>query len=202
MRRRLLLPLAFVIACSRETAVPTQDTQTPSPQPATTTVTTSAPATTAAPLPSPTDVGTYDAALTWLRSNSGFQFTLRDGKVTAEGEMKRERVGMETVTFRAEEAEWRGVSGPRGVVWSRRDGGSWKETTPPVYAGRLWQHVTLAFDPQKREGSAQLASTSDTTNLYRFTDANTGRVHELRVRKDNAKVESLLIGSDVELTIR
>jgi hypothetical protein len=140
--------------------------------------------------------------LTWLRSNSGFQFTVRDGKVTAEGEMKRERVGMETVTFRAEGAEWRGVSGPRGVVWSRRDGGSWKETTPPLYAGRLWQHVTLAFDPQKREGSAQLAATSDTTNLYRFTDANTGRVHELRVRKDNAKVESLLIGSDVELTIR
>jgi hypothetical protein len=66
----------------------------------------------------------------------------------------------------------------------------------------VFQRVTLAFDPQKKEGTAQLASSDATSNLYRFTDANTGLTHETRVRKSDARVESIRIGSDVELIVK
>lgn len=116
--------------------------------------------------------------------------------------MKRPRVGMEEVTFRADGIEWRGVASARGVVWSKRDGAAWSEAAPPDYAGRLYQRVTFAFDPQKKEGAAQIVSSDATSNVYRFTDANTGEVHELRVSKRDAHIEWMKIGNDVELTVR
>jgi hypothetical protein len=198
MRRLALLSLAFVVACSQEAPAP----EPARPATASGTVAT-APATTSSPaaVPAVSDKGSYDEAMLWLKTNPGFRFSLTDGKLTAEGEMKRPRVGMEEVTFQADGREWRGVSGTRGVVWSTRQGSGWKEETPPDYAGRVFQRVTFAFDPQKKEGTAQLASSDPETNLYRFTDANTGRLHEVRVRKSDGSINSIRIGTDMELTI-
>ncbi|HEX2831549.1 MAG TPA: hypothetical protein VHW00_00960 [Thermoanaerobaculia bacterium] len=156
--------------------------------------------TTAAPIVE--ERASYDAAMTWLKSNPGFRFALKERNVVAEGELKRPRVGMEVVTFKAEGAEWRGEAGLRGVVWSMRNGNSWKEATPPEYAARMYQRVTVAFDPQKKEGTAQLASSDANANVYRFTDANTGNVHEIRVNRKDAHIESMKIGDDVELTVK
>jgi hypothetical protein len=195
MRRLLLLAFTLSVSCSRETPAPPVTETTPAPQ-------------SAAPAPSITNVapvadkGTYDEAMIWLKSAPGFRFTLQDHGVSLEGEMKRPRVGVEQVTFKADGAEWRGEAGVRGVVWSTRSGGGWKEATPPDYAGRVFQRVTFAFDPQKKEGSAQLASSDATSNLYRFTDANTGLVHQVRVSKSDAHIQSMRIGDEVELTVQ
>ncbi len=138
----------------------------------------------------------------WLGANPGFRFSLKDEGVTVEGEMKRPRLGLEEVTYREGGAEWRGVASSRGVVWSKRAGSTWKEATPPDYAGRVYQRVTVAFDPQKKEGAAQLASSDATSHVYRFTNANTGEIHELRVSRSDGHIEWLRIGNDVELTVR
>ena len=45
-----------------------------------------------------------------------------------------------------------------------------------------------------------LVSSDGDTNLYRFTDANTGEVHEVWVRKTDASIARMKIGSTVELT--
>lgn len=196
MRRLLLIAFALsVVSCSRETPAPPVTNTTPTPQ-------STAPAPTITNVAPVADKGTYDEAMLWLKSAPGFRFTLKDHGVSLEGEMKRPRVGVEQVTFKADGAEWRGEAGVRGVVWSKRNGSSWKEATPPDYAGRVFQRVTFAFDPQKKEGSAQLASSDATSNLYRFTDANTGLVHEVRVNKNDAHIETLRIGDDVALTVQ
>jgi hypothetical protein len=201
MRRLALLSLAFVVACSQETPAPetsqartaseTRSVAPPATPPSVSTVAIS----------SVSESGTYDEAIRWLKTNPGFRFSLKEGDLATDGEMKRVRVGMEEVTFTADGTQWRGASGPRGLVWSAREGSTWKEKTGPDYAGRVFQRVTFAFDPQKKEGSAQLAGSDAHANLYRFTDANTGRVHEVRVRKSDNAIESIRIGTDVELTI-
>jgi hypothetical protein len=196
MRRAPFILLALTLACSRETPAPpapATDTQPPQTQPAITNVTTAPPVA--------EGNASYKAAMTWLKSNPGFRFTLKEQGVVAEGEMQRARVGTEIVTLKIDGAEWRGEAGRRGVVWSTRSGGAWKEAMPPDYAGRMYQRVTVAFDPQKKEGEAQLASSDATSNVYRFTDANTGNVHELRVSKSDAHIESMKIGDSIELTV-
>lgn len=202
MRRVIFIALSLIVcmvaACSRETPgpSPTQTSAPPSPTPVVTS-TGVAPSTSSPAI----DKGTYDNAMTWMKSNPGFRFTLVDHGVNAVGTMTRKTVASEVVTLRVDGAEWRCEAGPRGLVWSKREGSGWKETTPPDYAGRLFQRVTVAFDPQKKEGSAQLASSDATSNVYRFTNANSGEVHELRVNKADAHIESMKVGDAVMLTI-
>jgi hypothetical protein len=188
MRRFVLVFVALSLACSRETPAPP-------PQVATTGTTPAPPPVTATRVPE-LQKGTYDEALLWLRSAQRFRFVLDEGGVHAEGEMTRSTPGAEKVRFRAEDHAWEAKASPQGVVWTR-DG---KPADPPSYGGRLYQRVTLAFDPQKKEGVPMLVSSDGDTNLYRFTDANTGEVHEVWVRKTDASIARMKIGSAVEMT--
>jgi hypothetical protein len=188
MRRFVLAFVALSLACSRETPAPP-------PQAATTGTTPAPPPVTATRVPE-LQKGTYDEALLWLRSAQRFRFVLDEGGVHAEGEMTRSTPGAEKVRFRAEDHAWEAKASPQGVVWTR-DG---KPADPPSYGGRLYQRVTLAFDPQKKEGVPMLVSSDGDTNLYRFTDANTGEVHEVWVRKTDASIARMKIGSAVEMT--
>ncbi|HEX8619164.1 MAG TPA: hypothetical protein VF911_16405 [Thermoanaerobaculia bacterium] len=139
--------------------------------------------------------------MNWFRSTSGFRFVLDDAGVHAEGRMTRKTVGAEAVEMRANGEEWRASSGPRGITWERRNGGSWSAAAAPAYGNRVYQRVTLAIDPQKKEGSAQLAGTEGTTNRYRFTNANNGDVHEVWVAQGDGHVERMKIGERVDLRI-
>jgi hypothetical protein len=105
------------------------------------------------------------------------------------------------VQFRAGGSEWLAEASARGVTWKRRDGGAWTSVDAPEFGSRIYQRVTVAFDPQKKEGVPLLASQEGDTNLYRFTDANTGEVHELWVAKADARVERIKIAESVDLRI-
>lgn len=196
MRRFIFVTLALTIAaaCGRETPAPA-DTAAP------TTTTTNAP-----PVATTTSVpvlqkGTYDEALLWFRSNNGFAFTLDDNGVHAEGNVTRKTPGTEKVQVTVNGTEWLAETNVQGVTWKRRDGGAWKSADAPEWGARIFQRVTLPFDPQKKEGVPLLVSEEGDTNLYRFTDANTGNVHELSVRKKDGAVERMKIGDAVTLTI-
>jgi hypothetical protein len=193
MRRFVLAFVALALACSRETPAPQE------PPPATQTT-----QTTATPAPPVTETrvpelqkGTYDEALLWMRSVPRFSFTLNDGGVRAEGELTRRTPGAEKVRFRVNGEAWAAEVTAQGIVWKR--GG--KPAEAPEYGNRIYQRVTLPFDPQKKEGVPLLVSTEGETNLYRFTDANTGNVHEVSVRKSDSSIARIRIGETVELTI-
>jgi len=183
------------MACSRET---------PAPLPSTSTTTTT---TTAAPPPATTtsvpvlQKGTYDEALLWFRSVKTFHFVLEDGGVHAEGDVTRSTPGAEKVQFRANGKEWLAEATAKGVTWKRREGSAWRNAETPEFGPRLYQRVTLPFDPQKKEGVPLLASEEGETNLYRFTNANTGDVHEMWVKKRDGAVERIKIGEKVDLKI-
>lgn len=192
--RRIALPIsiAFALACSREA---------PAPPPAATT-------TTAAPAPTVTtsqvpqlQKGTYDEALLWFRSTPAFHFVLDEGSLHAEGEVTRSTPGAERVVVRVNGREWLAEAGPQGVVWKSGSGNQWTETTVPDFGNRVYQRVTVAFDPQKKEGVPLLVSSEGETNLYRFTNANTGEVHEVWVRKSDNAIERIKIGESVELVL-
>ena len=189
MRRFVLVFVALALACSPETPAP------PAPPPATETVATQPPAVTETRVPE-LQKGTYDEAMLWLRSAPRFAFTATEGGVRAEGEMTRRTPGAEKVRFRANGEQWEAESTAQGVVWKR--GG--KPADAPPYGGRLYQRVTLAIDPQKKEGVPLLVSTEGDANLYRFTDANSGAVHEVWVRKADSSIARMKIGETVELT--
>lgn len=195
MRRFLLASLVLAAACSREVPAPSQTASQPPdtvpPPPA---------ASTATPMPQ-LQKGTYDEALLWFRSAAGFRFVLEDHGIRAEGEMERSTPGREKVQFRAGGSEWLAEASPRGVAWKRRDGASWTSVEAPEFGPRIYQRVTVAFDPQKKEGVPLLVSQEGDTNLYRFTDANTGQVHELWVAKADARVERIKVGETVDLRI-
>lgn len=190
--RRLILICVFALACNPEKPAPppVATTETPALPPVTTT--TSIPA---------LDKGSYDEALLWMRSTPKFHFVLDDHGVHAEGDMTRKTVGAEKVQFTANGQEWTAEATPQGVTWKTREGGAWKETQPPDFGARIYQRVTVAFDPQKKEGVPMLVSREGGSSLYRFTDANTGNVHEVRVSNADAHIENLKIGDQVELKI-
>jgi hypothetical protein len=192
---RLLVFLLLIVACSRETPAPPAPAPPPSSQPP------------VAAQPSlqpvvPVVKGTYDEAMTWFRSAKGFTFVLDDGDVHAAGRMTRKTVGLESVEFRANGADWRASSGPLGVTWERRNGAKWTKVETPQFGNRVYQRVTLGVDPQKQEGAAQLAGTEGTSNHFRFTNANTGQVHELWVAQSDSHPERMKIGDSVELKIK
>ena len=190
-----LVPLVIVTApCSKETP---QQTAPPSAanQPAQTASVPPAATTTATSFVPPDTGKPYDDAITWFRTAPSFHFVLHEDGVHAEGEMKRERVGAESVTLRANGVDWRAASGVRGVVWERRSGNAWTAAETPVFGNRVYQRVTLAFDPQKKEGAPQLVEPGH----YRFTDANSGQVHEVWIR--DGRIERMTIGSKTDLKI-
>lgn len=191
MRRFVLVFVALLAACSRETPAPT------STAPATeTAATTQPPPVTETRVPE-LQKGTYDEALLWMRSAPHFSFKLTDGDVRAEGEMTRKTIGAEKVRFRANGEQWEAAATAQGIVWKR--GG--KPADAPDYGNRVYQRITLPIDPQKKEGVPLLVSTEGETNLYRFTDANTGYVHEVSVRKSDSSIARIKIGDKVDLTI-
>jgi hypothetical protein len=191
MRRYVLAFVALALACSRETPAPPSSS---APPPAETVVATQPPVTETR-MPE-LQKGTYDEGLLWMRSAPHFRFTATEDGVHAEGEMTRKTPGAERVRFRVNGEQWEAAATPQGISWKR--GG--KPADPPSYGNRLYQHVTLPFDPQKKEGVPLLVSTEGDTNLYRFTDANTGHVHEVSVRKSDASIARIRIGDKVELT--
>jgi hypothetical protein len=169
----------MAMACSRETPVPSETTTTVAPAP---------PVTIAKPAAS----GSYDESLLWFRSAPAFHFVIDEAGVHAEGDLTRKTIGMESIRFRANGEEWRATAGPKGVSWER-DG---KAADAPAYGNRLYQRVTLAFDPQKKEGTAQLVEPGH----YRFTNTNTGEVHDVWVTADN-RISRMTIGDSFELKI-
>ena len=191
MRRFVLVFVALAAACSPETPEP----QSPPPVASDTVTTTPPPAVTATRVPE-LQKGTYDEGLLWLRSAQRFKFTVHEGDLHAEGEMTRKTPGAERVRFRANGDEWEAAAMPQGIVWKRAG----KPSDPPKYGNRLYQRVTLAIDPQKKEGVPLLVSTEGDTNLYRFTDANTGDVHEVTIRKADSSVARIRIGDKAEIT--
>lgn len=138
----------------------------------------------------------------WLRSAPAFHFVIDEGDVHAEGDLTRRTLGSEAVRIRANAEEWRATAGPRGVTWERRKGSSWTSAPAPAYGNRIYQRVTLAFDPQKKEGSAQLVANEGTANHYRFTNANTGEVHEVWVSVADGYVERMKIGDAFEMQLK
>ncbi len=196
---RLLVFLLLLAACSRETAAPQPPDPTP-PRDLTKTATASATAP-VEPVPVPPSNGTYDKAMTWLRSTKGFRFVVDEAGVHAEGRMTRETVGAESIEVKVNGEEWRAKTSAQGVTWERRGGGKWFPAAMPAWGSRLFQRVTLAFDPQKKEGAAQLAGTEGATNHYRFTNANTGEVHEVWVAQSDSHVERIKIGETFEMKI-
>lgn len=182
--------LAFAGACSRE--IPEPAPATPAQ---TQTTETAAPAATTATSVPELQKGTYDEALLWFRSAKRFRFVVDEAGVHAEGELTRKTPGAEQVRFRASGEQWEAAATAQGVTWKR--GG--KASDPPPYGVRLYQRVTVVFDPQKIEGVPMLVSTEGPSNLYRFTNANTGEVHEVWVRKSDSSFERMKIGDKVEL---
>lgn len=170
----------LLAACRRETPA-TTDTQAVPLEP-------SAVATAAGPPPSTS----YDDAVRWFRSTPGFHFVVEEGGVRAEGDVMRATVGSEKVSATVNGEAWTAETSPKGIVWRR--GG--KEEPAPAWGNRLYQRVTVAFDPEKQEGQAQLLEPGH----YRFTDANSGEVHDVRVN-EAGQITKLTIGKAVSMTI-
>jgi hypothetical protein len=186
------------ISCSRETPAPPA---APTQHPATTSV--SAPVATSKPTAEPAarTGGSYKEAMLWLQSAPAFHFTVDEGGVHAEGDLTRRTIGAESVRIRANGEEWRATAGARGVAWELRKGNAWAAAPAPAYGNRIYQRVTLAFDPQKKEGEAQLVAAEGTANHYRFTNANTGEVHDVWVNAADSHVERMRIGNAFEMKI-
>jgi hypothetical protein len=194
MRRISILFLFVLAACSRETPAPPATSSTAELK---VTSTSTAPAPVA---PATATSGTYADAMKWMASNPGFRFVLVEGTTRAEGEMKRERVGAESLRVTIDGVEWTAETKPNGVIWSR--GG--KESAPPPQGGRIFQRVTLTLDPQKREGEAQLAGTEGELNHWTFTNNVTGEPHHLWVSTRDGHIARMKIESKdapVEMTI-
>ena len=184
---RLLIILLLMIlgACSRDESAPREVSATPPPT------------ATIAPQSPPRTAASYDEAMVWLKSTPGFHFVIDEAGVHAEGDMTRPTVGAEKIAVRANGDEWSAEAGPQGVAWKK--GGN--PAAAPEWGNRLYQRVTLAFDPQKKEGMAQLASSEGESSLYRFTNANTGEVHEVWVSNADNHVERIKIGGAMEMVI-
>ena len=171
-----LFAVLLIAACAKETPVKEE------PRPA------AAPAATQTAAPRKT----YDDAVTWFRTTPGFHFVVEEGGVRAEGDMARERVGAESITVSAGGETWTAASGIQGVTWQR--GG--QPSAAPEWGNRAFQRVTVAFDPQKQEGAAQEVEPGH----FRFTDANSGQVHDVWVN-DAGQITRMTIGNAVTITL-
>ena len=181
--------LLLLAACGRESSVPLPPAETP---PVTSTTGEGIPPvgqSSPAPLPSRR---TYEDAMIWFRSTPGFHFVVEEGGIRVEGDLTRERVGQEQLTALAEGQSWSARSGPKGVTW--QTGG--KDVAAPPWGNRLFQRVTVAFDPQKQEGEAQLLEPGH----YRFTDANSLLAHDVWI-SEAGHIERMTIGEAFSMTL-
>jgi hypothetical protein len=196
--KKWIVGFAFVTACGREQPAPPPATETRAATPPPITVRSVTPTPPAAASPA---AASYDEAMVWLRSAPHFRFTIDEGGVHAEGTMTRPTVGSEKVDFTANGVEWRAAAGPRGIAWQKRKGASWVAANAPDYGNHLYQRATLVFDPAKKEGAPQATPGDNGTTLFRFTDANSGKAHEVRVRAGN-QVERITIAGVMDMTIQ
>ena len=198
--KRLLLVLLFCAACGREEPANTTTTAAPTPLPSTPAPPPAAPARRAnrsTPQKCAGD-GSYEQALDCFSMSSGFHFTL-DG---LHGEMTRPTPGLERVQFKsADGVTWIGEAKHQGVVWSRN---GTHDLSPPDVVNHVWQRTTMVLDPQKKEGSPQLAGTESISgepcNHYHFTNANSGEVNEVWVSTRDGRIVKWIAGkSTLEL---
>ena len=199
--KRLFLILLLCAACGREEPSNTTTTAAPSPVPTTSIPATAPVAPRAANRSTPQKCagdGSYEQALDCFRMTTGFHFTL-DG---VRGQMTRPTPGLERVQFKsADGVTWIGEARHQGVVWSRNGA---HELSPPDVVNRVWQRTTMVLDPQKKEGSPQLAGTEpisgEPCNHYHFTNANTGEANDVWVSTRDGRVVKWKMGkSTLEL---
>lgn len=124
--------------------------------------------------------------------SSGFHFTLSG----AAGDMSRPTPGAERVQFKTSDgAEWSGEAKHAGVVWSRNGK---HELKPPDITNQVWQRTTMVLDPQKKEGSPQLAGTDvingESSRHYHFTNANSGAANDVWVSTSDGRIVKWTIG--------
>ena len=140
--------------------------------------------------------GSYEQAVDCLRIASALRFTFDEGR----GELKRPTPGSERVTFEVAKGDARGSwfaeSRASGIVWTR-DGK--RIAAAPDYLERLFQRVTLFPDPQKKEGTPQVALRDESTVRYTFTDANSGEAYDVVVNLKTGAMEKVTVGKSVIL---
>jgi hypothetical protein len=204
-KRLIIIAALLVAACGREETEPNQATLPASPpRPRTSTATTIVPTSSQPQVRVPNRStpekcagdGSYEQALDCFRIASRFSFVLSDAKgVVAEGQMTRITPGMERVQFKAAGASWIGEAKHSGVVWSRN---GQHEQSPPEITNRVWQRTTMVLDPQKKEGTAQLAGAeplgAETFNHYHFTNANSGEANDVWVSTKDGRITKWTAG--------
>jgi hypothetical protein len=135
--------------------------------------------------------GSYEQAIDCFRMSAGFHFTL-DG---VRGEMSRPTLGLERVQFKKDGVTWTGEAKHQGVVWSRNGA---HELSPPDLVNHVWQRTTMVLDPQKKEGSPQLAGTEtisgEPCNHYHFTNANSGEANDVWVSTRDGRIVKWIAG--------
>jgi hypothetical protein len=193
------LAIALSFACGREAppAKPAPPPSTAAPQP-TVTFPTAAPKMRSTPQKCDGD-GSYAAALDCFRMTSGFTFDVKDSDVTGEGAMNRPSPGGERLVIKTKRAgTWSAETKATGVVWTH-DGK--RDTNEPAWADRIWQRTTMFLDPQKKEGTPQLAGSDGETNHYHFTDANSSVPYDVYVSKRDGAITKMRMGT-FEMSIR
>jgi len=201
--KRFLVVVLLCAACGGEERESSKTTLPANPPPMRTS--------TAAPSPTPAPVvprlaakstpqkcagdGSYEQAIDCFRISSGFHFTL-DG---TKGELSRPAQGMETLRFKAPDGvAWTGEAKHQGVVWSRN---GTHEMSPPDLTNDVWQRTTMVLDPQKKEGSSQLAGVEsiagEPSNRYHFTNANSGEGNDVWVSTRDGRIVKWKKGKSV-----
>lgn len=202
-RTMICLGLLLSVACGRETPDENARTETLPTKPPSPRVSTSAPSTSGASVPAARGAstpsrcagdGSYEKGLDCFRISSGFHFVLNG----AEGNMTRSTPGMERVEIKVDGATWIGESKASGVIWTRNGK---HEQSPPEVTNRVWQRTTMVLDPQKKEGSAQLAGTEavngEQCRHYHFTNANSGEGNDVWVSTVDGRIVKWKAGSSV-----
>lgn len=89
----------------------------------------------------------------------------------------------------SDDGEWSAESKTAGVIWTRR---GQRTTSEPAVVDRIWQRTALYIDPQKKEGEAQKVTEEWAGDVpvihYRFTDANSGDIHDVWVDKRDGHI--------------
>ncbi|HEX3579488.1 MAG TPA: hypothetical protein VHY33_13065 [Thermoanaerobaculia bacterium] len=207
--KRIAFVLLFLCACGREEREPST-TMPANPPPMRTATATAAPGgggyqKIGAVPPAPPHAnrstpqkcagdGSYVQAVDCFRMSAGFHFAL-DG---VRGEMTRPTPGLERAQFKTGGVTWIGEAKHQGVVWSRN---GTHDLSPPDVVNRVWQRTTMVLDPQKKEGSPQLAGTEtisgESCNHYHFTNANSGEVNDVWVSTRDGRIVKWTAGKSV-----
>lgn len=200
MKKLLIIMVLLGTACGREE--PESSTTMPANPPPMRTATAPPPSTPAVPRVAAKSTpqkcagdGSYEQAVDCYRISSGFHFTLDRVK----GEMNRPTQGMESVHFKAPDGvAWTGEAKHQGVVWSRN---GTHDMSPPDLTNDVWQRTTMVLDPQKKEGSPQLAGVEsiagESSNHYHFTNANSGEVNDVWVSTRDGRIVKWKKGKSV-----